>query len=347
MRNHSLYTTSFHHSFGMSMEGYKNAEFSYSYGFGGQYMDSEIAGEENSYAFEYRDYDPRIIRFKSRDPKAGKFPWWTPYQYAGNRPIDGIDLEGAEYITYTVRIVDGKAPVIIDVCDYRDIEGFNYEKYSESFGPEGRGVKYIYQFENANGEIYDEVEMMEISQGGGLSRSAIGRHGFFQGSGAKTIFGPHEKVESYHSYDWAIDPIDEVDAIAYAHDRDQEDLGTFCWLEDVRTLPGDKAAIEGWDAYYNRVTEKKHKRGIDNITGKPASDEAINSAFSASMFFGMLVRYKEWKISEMERLGLDVNNPEHMRDPRVMIDSYKGKWYEFKRNYEQKILKSAIEDTPQ
>ncbi|MBX2985978.1 MAG: hypothetical protein KF882_08440, partial [Bacteroidia bacterium] len=157
----------------------------------------------------------------------------------------------------------------------------------------------------------------------------------------KTIFGPHKDVQAYNSYDWSINPIDEVDAIAYTHDRDQEDLGTFCWLEDVRTLPGDKAAIEGWDAYYNRVTEQRHKRGIDNITGRPASDEAVNSAYTASMFFGMLVRYKEWKISEMEKLGLDKNNPKDMLDPRVTIDSYKGKGYEFKRNAEQKILKVA------
>lgn len=37
-------------------------------------------------------------RFLSIDPLARKFPNLTPYQYASNRPIDGIDLDGAEFL---------------------------------------------------------------------------------------------------------------------------------------------------------------------------------------------------------------------------------------------------------
>ena len=32
----------------------------------------------------------------SVDPLIREYPWYTPYQFAGNRPIDAIDLDGLE-----------------------------------------------------------------------------------------------------------------------------------------------------------------------------------------------------------------------------------------------------------
>lgn len=43
-----------------------------------------------------RMYDPRIGRFPSVDPLSRYYPWYTPYQFAGNNPIRFIDLDGAE-----------------------------------------------------------------------------------------------------------------------------------------------------------------------------------------------------------------------------------------------------------
>lgn len=43
-----------------------------------------------------RNYDPRLARFLNVDPLAKNFPWRTPYQFAGNTPINTIDLDGAE-----------------------------------------------------------------------------------------------------------------------------------------------------------------------------------------------------------------------------------------------------------
>jgi hypothetical protein len=55
--------------------------------------------------YEKRFYDSRIGRFLSIDPLEKQFPWYTPYQFAGNTPIQAIDLDGAEEYHYT-RIVD-------------------------------------------------------------------------------------------------------------------------------------------------------------------------------------------------------------------------------------------------
>ncbi len=69
----------------------------YRYGFQGQEMDNEVKGEGNSLNYTFRMHDPRVGRFFAVDPLAGKFPWWSPYQFSGNRTIDMIELEGLEY----------------------------------------------------------------------------------------------------------------------------------------------------------------------------------------------------------------------------------------------------------
>jgi len=70
----------------------------YNYGFNGQEKDNEITGTTGSHlAFEFREYDSRVGRFFAVDPLTSKYPYWTPYAFAGNRPIDGIDLEGLEW----------------------------------------------------------------------------------------------------------------------------------------------------------------------------------------------------------------------------------------------------------
>jgi len=47
--------------------------------------------------YGFRMYDPVLGRFPSLDPKADEFNWVSPYNYAENRPIDGIDLWGLQW----------------------------------------------------------------------------------------------------------------------------------------------------------------------------------------------------------------------------------------------------------
>ncbi len=69
---------------------------SYRYGFNGKEMDNEVSGTGNSYDYGFRIYNPRIAKFLSVDPLTRKYPWYTPYQFAGNKPIRFIDLDGLE-----------------------------------------------------------------------------------------------------------------------------------------------------------------------------------------------------------------------------------------------------------
>jgi hypothetical protein len=56
-----------------------------------------VKGVGNQQDYGMRIYDPRIGKFLSVDPITSKYPELTPYQFASNRPIDGIDLDGLEF----------------------------------------------------------------------------------------------------------------------------------------------------------------------------------------------------------------------------------------------------------
>ena len=66
----------------------------YRYSFNGKEDVKEIEGQQD---YGFRIYDKRLGRFKSVDPLTKKYPYLTPYQFASNSPISGIDLDGLEY----------------------------------------------------------------------------------------------------------------------------------------------------------------------------------------------------------------------------------------------------------
>jgi RHS repeat-associated protein len=69
----------------------------YRFGFNGQEKVNEWAGVGNHLDFTFRGYDSRTGRFISLDPLQDLYPWNSPYAFAENRVIDGIDLEGKEW----------------------------------------------------------------------------------------------------------------------------------------------------------------------------------------------------------------------------------------------------------
>jgi RHS repeat-associated protein len=66
------------------------------YGFNGKENDNEVEGSGNWQDYGMRLYSPRLGRFPSVDPLTNKFAFYTPYQYAGNKPIWAVDLDGEE-----------------------------------------------------------------------------------------------------------------------------------------------------------------------------------------------------------------------------------------------------------
>ena len=61
-----------------------------------RFCGKEKDGESGLYYYGMRYYSAWTCRFISVDPMASKYTFYTPYQYAGNKPINFIDLDGAE-----------------------------------------------------------------------------------------------------------------------------------------------------------------------------------------------------------------------------------------------------------
>ena len=141
---------------------------SYRYGFQGQEKDDELKGEGNSLNYTFRMHDPRVGRFFARDPLYRNYPWYSPYQFGGNRVIDMIELEGLEPTKpklYWERLSDeaeiklfrGKSceyAVIYKTEGIHDLKDWKWNDFklpetmyvAETFDPEGNSDSRIYHY---------------------------------------------------------------------------------------------------------------------------------------------------------------------------------------------------------
>jgi len=84
------------------MPGRKYNSAEYRYGFNGKEKDNEGEfGSITNYDYGFRIYNPAIGKFLSVDPLTKSYPYYTPYQFAGNKPIQSIDLDGLEEFEVT------------------------------------------------------------------------------------------------------------------------------------------------------------------------------------------------------------------------------------------------------
>ena len=86
-----------YYPYGMTMGGRSYSADEYRYGFQGQDKEKELWGGEASF-FTYRISDNRLGKFFSVDPLSSKFPWNSSYAFSENRVIDGVEMEGLEYL---------------------------------------------------------------------------------------------------------------------------------------------------------------------------------------------------------------------------------------------------------
>jgi RHS repeat-associated protein len=89
-----------YYAFGMQMPGRNFIGKTYRYGFNGKENDNDIKGDGNQQDYGFRIYDPRLGRFLSVDPISNKYPELTPYQFASNKPIRAVDLDGLESLDF-------------------------------------------------------------------------------------------------------------------------------------------------------------------------------------------------------------------------------------------------------
>ncbi|MBL7801494.1 MAG: RHS repeat-associated core domain-containing protein [Chitinophagales bacterium] len=152
-------TSKYDHPFGMLMPGRSYSSTAYKYGFNGKEKDDEVSGTGCTYDYGFRIYDSRLARFKSVDPLTKSYPWYTPYQFAGNMPIGAIDLDGLEekvvIMSYDIHNNVSK----IKVNSFRDVESgnlINQELKDKSGNLVAGGDKYLIIHQGSDGKTFKE-----------------------------------------------------------------------------------------------------------------------------------------------------------------------------------------------
>jgi RHS repeat-associated protein len=125
-------TTPSHPTFGSVMEGRSfvgDTSGWYRFGFNGKEKDDEVSGAGNQYDYGFRIYNPHIGKFLSVDPKIYSFPMYSSYQYAGNKPIVAIDLDGLEDVwVHQLEMGDGTRTTFV-----YDRDDSNFEEVVSNF----------------------------------------------------------------------------------------------------------------------------------------------------------------------------------------------------------------------
>jgi hypothetical protein len=100
-------------------------------------------------------YDPQIGRWMTADPKADKYPEWSPYVYALDNPIRYIDIDGREpgdpkdvfYRTFAIPLISSlakrsganKFKALYMVAQKRQESGFKLKYHGNIFNIKGVG----------------------------------------------------------------------------------------------------------------------------------------------------------------------------------------------------------------
>lgn len=81
-----------------------------------------MGGGSSTYDYGFRIYNPNLGKFLSVDPLMKSYPWYTPYQFAGNKPIIAIDIDGLEeYLTQNFTLKNSKGVPFLYKTYWRNI----------------------------------------------------------------------------------------------------------------------------------------------------------------------------------------------------------------------------------
>lgn len=173
-----------YYPFGMIMPGRSytaSGASDYMYGFNGKEDDNEVKGVGNQIDYGTRVYDPRLGRFLSMDPMSKSFPWYTPYQFAGNKPIANLDLDGLEEKSYLVNLGNGKTQIQL-LSEKKLTDGWFGWKWTQKPIPE----RYVFQ---AGGLTYYVGFTGETRGAGNNSKGQLALARYFAEKGAALNLG--------------------------------------------------------------------------------------------------------------------------------------------------------------
>ena len=141
----------------------------YRYGFNGKEMDKEVKGEGLQIDYGFRIYDPRLGKFLSLDPLLKEYPWYTPYQFAGNTPIQAIDLDGLEELHYNLIIDKQTNTAVLKYSHSTDIvdKVVVMDRMPNTNGSAWRDPGEYHYEEKVNQRTFNTIHIFDASYGNG------------------------------------------------------------------------------------------------------------------------------------------------------------------------------------
>jgi len=130
----------------------------YRYGFNGKENDNEVKGEGLQVDYGFRVYDPRIGKFLSTDPLKANFPWYTPYQFAGNKPIWALDLDGLEELIFQ----DSFKPYVKGINQVITANEELIKEYNNIQKEEKNNIKIFFSARNMMGEKHQDAQGITV-----------------------------------------------------------------------------------------------------------------------------------------------------------------------------------------
>lgn len=289
---------------GMQMPGRNySAGNDYRYGFNGKEEDDEVKGDGNQQDYGFRIYDPRLVRFLSVDPLTKDYPWYTPYQFAGNKTIWAVDLDGLEELISQYLLKDGKATLIQKVgnIEFRQKPAVHfkgntypqtgfYDQYNKATGkPFTEAEKGTEQF-----QYFDEKgNRLNIRRdiGGNYVPGENENISIYTGNAFGSIYiGKDNPKTGDGQDDYRREPQDLEDAGALEHDLNYDKVGAkgVPGAMSKKTLNADITLV----LKSQEVIDKRKEKAKDPYTGKPVSEKTAIRAKLVKAIFTVLAGSK-------------------------------------------------------
>ena len=253
------------------MPGRNYSSKTYRYGFNGKEKDNEIT-IGSTYDYGFRIYNPAIGKFLSVDPLQKKYPELTPYQFASNSPIQGVDLDGREIYHYTLTMTDGKP-----VLKYLGVQTQEKEwwEFTESAN----------DFEDFNG---DEI-----------TEKSIQVH-YIPEAGKGIVYAPTISFKYFKELiDWRGNGFNGIEEMQEASNQTQEELKKAVFLHAMSESMNSEGVV---------VTPKvKSPKSIAKVQQSSANGGVLTDGQSAGIV-GAGYRSMKQKASGLTGKGYDVHH---------------------------------------
>ena len=195
--------------------------------------------------YGFRNYDPQIGRFPQLDPLSWEYPYYTPYQFAGNDPIANVDLDGLEPWNVVSKIKsvlkEGGEHVVSGVRK----SGLNIGKWTVSWFKDGVAFSHVFHSTGFLTQRFASATIHLLSSASNIATSVPFK---MRGDLANSFKIPNQQQQAINAYNAASSLLNEA-----------IDKG---WRR-AETVNPDDQGLSGWQSWeVNDITGDKRIKGL-------------------------------------------------------------------------------------